>query len=267
MKLYRHYIFDLDGTLTPKFDVFLLPDRAKRLEALQKESLRLQGTTPRFSMATNQGGVGLRHWMETAGFGDPKSMPTRENVEERLQIVSEVLWRELNMAYLELVCYYYQNAEGTPAPIPDYARDAKFTRFWSKNDRKPRPGMLWTAMLHHGVGERDTIYIGDREEDRFAAQNAGVDFMYAEKFFGTSRDVDVIKMENRPSLIEEQIERETVSQFARYDMSLHEDPDYKWHQPTECFVHKSLMFYYLHRQNLRFNGGYSQARDDHMLDA
>jgi histidinol phosphatase-like enzyme len=50
--------------------------------------------------------------------------------------------------------------------------------------RKPNPGMLDFAMSHYGTSSEDTLMIGDREEDKLAAEAAFVDFQYEWQFFG-----------------------------------------------------------------------------------
>lgn len=49
--------------------------------------------------------------------------------------------------------------------------------------RKPKPGMLWALMGFWFVAPSHTLYVGDMESDRLAAEAAGVDFMWAEDFF------------------------------------------------------------------------------------
>ena len=50
--------------------------------------------------------------------------------------------------------------------------------------RKPRPGMLDAIMQYWGEYQQNTIYIGDMESDKEAAESAGCDFMWARDFFG-----------------------------------------------------------------------------------
>src|SRR5690348_3152920 len=60
--------------------------------------------------------------------------------------------------------------------VPEYYKD------W--NRRKPAPGMLIEAMDFFGIDRLDTLYVGDREEDRLAALAAGCDFAWAWDHFG-----------------------------------------------------------------------------------
>lgn len=49
--------------------------------------------------------------------------------------------------------------------------------------RKPSPLMLYQAMEGASCGPAETLYVGDLESDRQAAQRAGVDFLWAHEFF------------------------------------------------------------------------------------
>jgi D-glycero-D-manno-heptose 1,7-bisphosphate phosphatase len=44
------------------------------------------------------------------------------------------------------------------------------------NCRKPKPGLLISAMEYFEVERHDTIFVGDNESDRLAAINAKIDF-------------------------------------------------------------------------------------------
>lgn len=46
------------------------------------------------------------------------------------------------------------------------------------NCRKPRPGLLNSAMEHFAVEPHNAIFVGDNESDRGAARNAKIDFMH-----------------------------------------------------------------------------------------
>jgi len=57
--------------------------------------------------------------------------------------------------------------------------------FKSPSDcRKPKPGMLQKIMEQAGVSCKETLFVGDSEDDRDTAENAGVRFMWAKNFFG-----------------------------------------------------------------------------------
>lgn len=50
-------------------------------------------------------------------------------------------------------------------------------------DRKPNPGMLNKLIGSLAFNKADTVYIGDMETDKQAAEAAGVAFCYAHDFF------------------------------------------------------------------------------------
>ncbi len=50
--------------------------------------------------------------------------------------------------------------------------------------RKPKPGMLNSLMSQLGFSASDTMFVGDSETDRQAAQAAGCAFVWAHEFFG-----------------------------------------------------------------------------------
>lgn len=49
---------------------------------------------------------------------------------------------------------------------------------------KPAPNMLQELMLVAGVEPEQTLFVGDQDSDKQAAEAAGVEFIYAEEFFG-----------------------------------------------------------------------------------
>ena len=81
MKQYDLYIFDVDGTIAERDATELLPGVAEWFANNQTA----------VAFATNQGGVGLRYWMETAGFGEPSKYPTAKAVQERLESIAKYL--------------------------------------------------------------------------------------------------------------------------------------------------------------------------------
>lgn len=72
---YDLFIFDLDDTLLPAGGATLYP---VVLAWFQANSWR------KIAIATNQGGIGLRYWMEQDKFGDPSRLPTVEDFEARI---------------------------------------------------------------------------------------------------------------------------------------------------------------------------------------
>ena len=50
--------------------------------------------------------------------------------------------------------------------------------------RKPSPGMLLSIMDHYGVEREATVFVGNHEVDREAAERAGVAFVWGDSLFG-----------------------------------------------------------------------------------
>lgn len=47
--------------------------------------------------------------------------------------------------------------------------------------RKPKPGMLLQIMTFYQVNSSSTLFIGDSDQDRGAAESAGCDFLWADE--------------------------------------------------------------------------------------
>jgi HAD superfamily hydrolase (TIGR01662 family) len=167
---YRLIVFDVDGTLAETYKNRLLPGVA--------EWFANRPADVKVAIATNQGGVGLRYWMESERFGNPKAYPTRDKIIQRMRYLSRRLgvpWKNVYVAYA------YRNKKGEAGPVPaEFALDP----YWRHDWRKPEAGMIRQAMADHGVTPAETLMVGDREDDHGAAGLAGVAFMWADAFFG-----------------------------------------------------------------------------------
>lgn len=165
------YLFDLDGTLRqPKSGAKFINDPQDQqpipgaIEAVKRASL--QGICVG---VTNQGGVAAGH------------KQLADAIQE--QAISLELFPELLCIYFcpdfeGLHCWLVpRNAEAKPIHIAWGAQ-------WAGEFRKPGAGMLKAAMVNHlGNDAQDkTWMIGDRPEDRDAAQAAGVRFTWASEF-------------------------------------------------------------------------------------
>ena len=172
-------IFDCDGTLTPDnkgtwFDANV----AGKLATLRGQDIRL-------ALASNQGGVGLRHWMEAAGFGKPDDYPTAAQVFSRLAEVANNVTALTLLSVTIYTCFAYQSkTSGKWTPTPEGSEDDPH---WSPLWRKPAPGMLLQAMADAGVGPTDTLFVGDSDEDRQAAAAAGIEFVEAAVYFAENK--------------------------------------------------------------------------------
>lgn len=170
----RLIIFDVDGTIADRDSDQLYEDAAHYFSYGEQQHY--------WALATNQGGVGLRLWMEAEGFGEPENYPTEKDITRRLYALTEQIapdgddGREVTW----YVCYAYQSKKsGKWAPVGD-----KSLCEWQHEFRKPAPGMLIQAMGEYECQGLDTLMVGDGEEDLHAAEAAGVHFLTADTFFG-----------------------------------------------------------------------------------
>lgn len=170
MKAYKLYLFDLDGTLAGFDSNDLLPGVKAWFETKPSDC--------EIALCTNQGGVGLRHWMESGGFGNPEELPDEQSVWARISRIKGLLGRQMAV----YVCFAYRSkSSGKWAPTPI---DCDGLPQWDQRSRKPEPGMLDRAMRDVKIEPCEALMIGDGDEDRIAAHLAGCDFMWAHDFFG-----------------------------------------------------------------------------------
>lgn len=187
------YLLDVDGTLCDRDSTTLYPQVANWLTAVQPAHIAL---------ITNQGGVGLRYWMETGGFGDPSRYPTADVVAERLaQICVQISGRVSTLRLSVYAAFAYQAKSGqwSPNPLengddcthPTVRMHSKLVRgLWYTAARKPADGMIISAIPDHfgrllTAEERweQCVMVGDRPEDEGAADAAGVPYYSPDLFF------------------------------------------------------------------------------------
>lgn len=165
---YDLYLFDLDDTLIeghvdrpdpkgpfverhPFHEVHVLPGRAEKLKLLLNSGARV-------GVCTNKAGV---------AFGHSTPQDCRDKAIEcckQLGLEREdgtVSWTE---------CYDHPTGK-----IEEYRLDSFY--------RKPRPGMILKSLIFHEVDPSRTLFVGDMDTDREAADRAGVDYMDASDFF------------------------------------------------------------------------------------
>lgn len=167
-------IFDMDGTLVEKFTLNLLPGVSPFFDLLYRDGCE---DPPSVAVATNQGGVGLRFWLQQRGKRFAQ-YPTEVEVEERLHDLAQRLGAGSQL--LTYAAYRSQTKEGQWVPVP---AGAEGRPRWQAGWRKPRPGMLLQAMQDAGASRHETIFVGDSIEDQLAAQAAGCAFSWAADFF------------------------------------------------------------------------------------
>jgi D-glycero-D-manno-heptose 1,7-bisphosphate phosphatase len=151
------FIFDKDGTLVTKRGGGdpPIPNSVKEqimLPGVILKCAKLREAGHTLAIASNQGGVA---W----GFLDIDDAEAM--MRHAARMIGATWWK---------FCPHHPEA-----PSIALGRECR--------NRKPNPGMLISIMLHLGFGAKDTIYIGDMESDRQAAEAAGVRFVWADEFF------------------------------------------------------------------------------------
>lgn len=162
-------LLDLDGTLAKFPDGEILPG-VREYFAANKDNHR-------YAICSNAGGVGLRFWQESEGFGEPTRFPTE--IQARKHILEAL--REIDCEMCIYMCFAYQSKQtGIWSPIPAGQEN---NPEWGMAWRKPKPGMLLAALDYYQCAPADALFVGDWQEDREAAKAAGVPYIHADDFF------------------------------------------------------------------------------------
>jgi D-glycero-D-manno-heptose 1,7-bisphosphate phosphatase len=119
---------------------------------------RLRDAGVQIALATNRGGVAFGY-------------TTYEEAEALAREAAELCGIPEAGIYF---CPYHAKARGPRADLR-YARE--------DDCRKPNPGMLNQALADYAVSPEQAFFVGDRESDRQAAEQAGMRFFWAEEFF------------------------------------------------------------------------------------
>lgn len=148
----RLIIFDADGTLrrctVPGQPCPNAPGEWELIPGVEKAITQLSERTA-FAVVSNQGGVGLGYLS--------------------VEMAGRLLYDMAQEAF--------PNGDDVLILICPHAPDA------GCDCRKPKPRLLERCMNKTLVGPRETLYVGDMESDRQAAENAGCCFMWAADFF------------------------------------------------------------------------------------
>jgi D-glycero-D-manno-heptose 1,7-bisphosphate phosphatase len=166
---YRLAIFDIDGTLTeikpavrekqPRLVTPKQLGEQQPIAGVIDKLVAIKTTGLGLALATNRGGVAFGY-------------TTLEEAKALAQEAADLCGISDASIY---VCPYHANARGKRA-VKEFAREA--------DCRKPNAGMLFQALAEHAVRPEQAFFVGDRETDRQAAGNAGIDFFWAADFFG-----------------------------------------------------------------------------------
>lgn len=176
----RLVIFDADGTVIPGWkergqgEIVLLPNVAEKLAEIRKRGGKI-------AIATNQGGPALRDYL---GRSD-----ARPSFMEVAHVYFHQLGRLIPDAKIFMALgYEFDGRWLAPVGISSQREFIHYspTAFYSAHQRwrKPQPGMLLDAMRMYKVSAESTLFVGDSETDRLAAEAAGVRFAWAKDFFG-----------------------------------------------------------------------------------
>lgn len=152
------YIFDKDGTICRN------KNGAQFINAIDEQEL-IPGvldvcvnlTRHRFNslaVASNQGGV---------AFGIMPFHKAQTIVAHAANMIGAATWR---------MCPHHPDGDNSYGVECDC--------------RKPKPGMILDIMDELQFSADQTIFVGDRPDDKLAAQAAGVKFVWANNFFGVS---------------------------------------------------------------------------------
>lgn len=177
---------DLDGTVreTISGDTFITkPHDQKLIEGVEAAIERY----PDWHIVgiTNQGGV-------KAGF---KSF--EDCVLEQKRTLAMIPRMELLLFCVNNgeSCHRLRKREGVIRNIPTERK----SKYQEENYRKPNPGMLLFAYIYFKhLGADEFLYVGDRIEDREAARNAGLPFMWAVDWRSTDPQHWVIHSPHNP---------------------------------------------------------------------
>jgi D-glycero-D-manno-heptose 1,7-bisphosphate phosphatase len=152
-------IFDKDGTLVEYLDGRPAnhPEEQKLLPGVAERIAQLKERGCKIAIASNQGGVA---WGRIS-FDQAKAL-----MDDAAAKIRADAW---------VFCPHDPRAAGKPGANEKYATQCAC--------RKPEPEMLTKLMQQFGASPDETLYVGDRDEDREAARRAGVRFMWAQKFF------------------------------------------------------------------------------------
>jgi D-glycero-D-manno-heptose 1,7-bisphosphate phosphatase len=148
--------------LVPREDrAYVEPALLPRVGSLIRD-LALPSLGNSFAIATNQGGVAL-------GFQTEEEVRLR--IRRSLDLLVNFNWQPYSV---HVATAYPGHGDPTPHEL---------------HLRKPAPGMLIEAMVKHGTMPGDTVFVGDRDSDRAAAEAAGVEFVDAAKWLEGSVDL------------------------------------------------------------------------------
>ncbi|MDR1794752.1 MAG: HAD family hydrolase [Erysipelotrichaceae bacterium] len=178
MKVYKNFIFDVDGTLIDTFErsVRSLKKTVKKmkLEPLTKEQIEYHFRAPfeefvdLLDVEDKQGFV--KNWLAFYRKGKTKYY---RGIPEILKLLKK------RGAHLAVVSNRYHNVEGDWefADIKEYFDTIVFAD--DVSEPKPAPDSILQVLQSQSWKHGETLYIGDTQSDRDCAKAAQVDFALA----------------------------------------------------------------------------------------
>lgn len=164
---YKLILFDIDGTVADRDSVEIYPSVKRFVESLDP--------SVNVAFITNQGGPACRR----AGWEFSDTFPTQVGVQARLDNLMKQIYDLRDMRPSLYVAWVYQAKNGDVFGLAGRVKDEsdkKRALYW----RKPGPGMILQACLDSSTNPANTLMIGDRPEDRGAAEAAGVAFRHVD---------------------------------------------------------------------------------------
>ena len=157
-------ILDVDGTLVADYNSTTL------IRDVMIVLIYLYGVNPnlRLALATNQGGPACREVFNNSKY------PTVDDVEQRLQVIVDQMLDLIGIDRIPIYVAWAYRLNNDQVVVPKeklFSEEAKIS--W----RKPNGQMLTTALIEAYIPPEGAVMVGDRNDDRLAAEVAGVDFL------------------------------------------------------------------------------------------
>lgn len=159
---YAAFVFDKDGTLCRSKsgrDFINSPEDQELIPGVLEKLAEIREQFPNspFLIASNQGGV---------AFGTLTMKQASDCVDAAIKAIGGTL-----------ATFCPEHPQGLVSP---YNVESGY--------RKPQPGMLLYLLDEIGINPGRVLMVGDRSEDEEAAIAVGMDFMWANEFFGWDTD-------------------------------------------------------------------------------
>lgn len=170
----RIWGFDANGTLCPAIDKMTGPELLPGVK--EQIDLIVPKRSP-CAIMSNQGGSGaLRSWLLKKGHDVSNLWSPQQSREVYVEIARRAFGDREHQIYLS---FAYQTKEDYWLPTPKRYENREE---WAHDWRKPGPGMIEKAMTYFRM--QRVTFVGDRETDYLAAQQAGphVEYLNIELF-------------------------------------------------------------------------------------